>query len=825
MSTEELVKAAKEYTVKGWVVHPLSKPDDKGNSPGKKPLLGNWQELTHTPDDICSYIANKGCNIGLVCGKASGLTIIDLDSELFMDALFNGFESEFEIDTLKSRRTEGRGHIYFEYNPDLPASKHHDLGIEILSDGNNAVLPPSVHNSGDIYRWDTPDTPIIPMPKALEENLKKLFETEIELKGLIGKCRHCFRDILKRKPDMHGAEGREYMIAVCTDLKANGAKEGHIKMFARLMYAKDYNEFETLKEWEQIDPAKTWTCDTLKVKLPAYIDLSKCEKCEERRQKYKEFKEGKKTKEPKPITLPPIPQEAISSEPITVQDLLKIYKKYLYVEEDESITIPISEVISNFAPIEPDIMGIIGASGSSKTEVIRALGELENQYIYPVSSITGHTLVSGFEDNVDLAPSLRGRLLTIKDFTTLLAKKKDEVSEIFADLRELTDGHIGKDFGSGVKKHYTGIHTSILFGCTNAIEKYNSMFSLLGQRILFFRPRSDKKKAMYQAMKNAGKESAFRDELHKTTMQFINHILHTKKERLTDLSHISEEYGEIIGELVYFLAIVRTHIDRDFKGEMATLPEPEYPTRLAKTMCKLVDAHAVIHDREPTEDDLRIAYRLVLDNIPTDRLRILNTLLDGEARTTTEVQEAARVSNAFARRILEDLKALEVIECFHAGQGKPDVWQFSNEEYRKILTQIQDFSKHEKIKLSPDNEQVRGAIRLPCDTDTITKVLHKIKTNNKEEESQTKESGHLSELHPGLNRDAEPHREKHDGEKDPFLKEKIKRYITQSYNNGNRPSEEGWKLILSQVMADHNLTMATAVEYVKVVRSELGVGW
>ncbi|MFH0904704.1 MAG: phage/plasmid primase, P4 family, partial [Methanobacteriota archaeon] len=123
---------------------------------------------------------------------------------------------------------------------------------------------------------------------ALEANLKKLFQTETELKQIITKCRHCFRDVIKNKPDMHGVEGRECMLAVCTDLKAAGAQENHIKMFARLMYGAGYNEAETLREWRNIDPAKTWQCDTLKAKLPAYIDPGQCEKCDERRQNFKQ---------------------------------------------------------------------------------------------------------------------------------------------------------------------------------------------------------------------------------------------------------------------------------------------------------------------------------------------------------------------------------------------------------------------------------------------------------------------------------------------------------------------------------------------------------
>ncbi len=273
---------------KGWVFHPLSKPTDKGKSPGKRPLLNNWQQLTKTPENITDYI-NKGCNIGLVCGKASGITIIDLDHELFTNELLNGFD----IDTLKSSRTRGRGHIYFKYNPNLPASKHHDLGIEILNDGSNAVLPPSIHPSGDVYKWLNHNAPIIPMPAELEKRLLKLFQTETELKQVVAKCRHCFRDVIKRKPDMHGAEGREYMLAVCTDLKANGATEEHANMFSKLMYQKDYDEKLTLQEWNNIDSSKTWQCETLKAKLPAYVDLGQCEKCEARRKEKPDSTEGK----------------------------------------------------------------------------------------------------------------------------------------------------------------------------------------------------------------------------------------------------------------------------------------------------------------------------------------------------------------------------------------------------------------------------------------------------------------------------------------------------------------------------------------------------
>ena len=280
-SSEDMLKAVQKYAARGWVVHPLSRPDDKGNSPGKKPLITGWQNLTQTPEDIGVYI-KKGGNLGLVCGKVSNVTVLDLDNLFFLEQVFNGFD----LKTLRSKRTEGRGHIYFQYNPDLLASRHHDLGIEVLSDGNNAVIPPSVHAFGDVYKWSG-DEQIIKMPQALEDNLKTLFQTEAELKLLITKCRTCFRSVLKEKKNMHGGEGREYMLAVCTDLKAAGATDTHALMFARIVYGTGFNEDRTLQEWRKIDPAKTWTCAKLKEKVPAFLDFEQCDRCRIRREDFK----------------------------------------------------------------------------------------------------------------------------------------------------------------------------------------------------------------------------------------------------------------------------------------------------------------------------------------------------------------------------------------------------------------------------------------------------------------------------------------------------------------------------------------------------------
>jgi len=268
-----MIDSIKEYTEQGWVIHPLSSPKDAGSSPGKKPLLKGWQLLKKTPD-LGAF--PPGCNIGLVCGRVSDVMVIDYDEPLF---IYDCFRDTWKS-VLGSRRTSERGHYFFKYDPTLKSQKHHLLGIEVLSDGSNAVIPPSIHRSGDVYKWIGAATQAIEMPDDVKERLLSLFRTEAELKQTMSKCRTCFKKVLTNYPanvpDMHGNDGRLFMLAICTDLVALGAKEDHLRMFSRLVYIEKYDPVRTMDELKGIAPGKTWRCETLREKLPAYVNCSEC---------------------------------------------------------------------------------------------------------------------------------------------------------------------------------------------------------------------------------------------------------------------------------------------------------------------------------------------------------------------------------------------------------------------------------------------------------------------------------------------------------------------------------------------------------------------
>ncbi len=253
----DILMAVRGYTARGWVVHPLYRTTDKCKSPGKQPLIPEWQKLTKTPDDIETYI-KRGYNIGLVTGKASGIDGIDIDSEAFVDELFAGVE----VNTLISGHCKGRGHILFQHEEDMFSQKHHFVGIEYFGNnaegaGGNLVLPPSKHPTGEVYEWKDANAPLMRMPDGLKFNLLSLFRREDELHGYFKKCRPCFTTGNRKydksdprskglweRPDtipIHDKSGRDAILAVVGELKACGCPDDLLLMCCKRLFGKDYN--------------------------------------------------------------------------------------------------------------------------------------------------------------------------------------------------------------------------------------------------------------------------------------------------------------------------------------------------------------------------------------------------------------------------------------------------------------------------------------------------------------------------------------------------------------------------------------------------------
>jgi hypothetical protein len=142
-------KAAERYLKLGWSPVPIPR--------GKKgPQLVGWQRLRLTPADIPKHFTN-GQNIGIITGEASGgLVTVDLDCPEAV-ALAGRF---LEPTLTSGRESVPDGHWWYvapglehrEFEG-IPKTASEGAILELRSTDHQTVVEPSIHPSGERYRW------------------------------------------------------------------------------------------------------------------------------------------------------------------------------------------------------------------------------------------------------------------------------------------------------------------------------------------------------------------------------------------------------------------------------------------------------------------------------------------------------------------------------------------------------------------------------------------------------------------------------------------------------------------------------------------------
>ena len=162
-----LLDAAREYAARGWPVLPLVPS-------GKKPLTEHGHlDATTDPDQIAAWWAqHPRANVGIVTGARSGILVLDVDSS---DGDLALIELGAAVPTLTSVTAKGK-HVYFVHAPGIGCCVALRPGLDVRGNGGYVVAPPSVHESGFVYRWDDEHfmgsgTHPAPLPESLHQIL------------------------------------------------------------------------------------------------------------------------------------------------------------------------------------------------------------------------------------------------------------------------------------------------------------------------------------------------------------------------------------------------------------------------------------------------------------------------------------------------------------------------------------------------------------------------------------------------------------------------------------------------------------------------------
>lgn len=121
----------------------------------KAPVLKNWPQLRLEFSELEEAFGEND-NIGIILGTASeGLVDIDIDAS---EALVAAREFLPPTERSHGRQSKKKSHLWYEVQPSPTPAKFCDIDgtsiVEVRSDGQQTLIPPSIHPSGERFRWE-----------------------------------------------------------------------------------------------------------------------------------------------------------------------------------------------------------------------------------------------------------------------------------------------------------------------------------------------------------------------------------------------------------------------------------------------------------------------------------------------------------------------------------------------------------------------------------------------------------------------------------------------------------------------------------------------
>jgi hypothetical protein len=349
------------------------------------------------------------------------------------------------------------------------------------------------------------------------------------------------------------------------------------------------------------------------------------------------------------------------------------------------VEIVLGTVAANRLPGDPVWTWLVGPPSSGKSETLASISRLPE--VHRVSVFTEAGLLSGSPGDKGSGGLLfeigeRG-LLVFNDLSVLLGEHGTTRPRIFGLMRELFDGELTRQVGTegGQRLRWQG-KVGLLGAVTEAVDVLD--IGLMGERIAYYRlPPIDvveERQTGLFALENVGRQQEMRATIAETVEHFFADLVLPNEialpavagqDRLVDLATIGTR--------------CRSPVVRDsYRREIDLVPQPERVPRLLGQLAQL-RAGLLAIGVQPDEA-WRILGKVALDGMTGGRRRVLDTLT-GRApdRATSTVAGFARLPETTARRHLQDLTAIGVVEhtgdfpeCWRLSEWAADLWQRLN---------------------------------------------------------------------------------------------------------------------------------------------------
>lgn len=368
-----------------------------------------------------------------------------------------------------------------------------------------------------------------------------------------------------------------------------------------------------------------------------------------------------------------------------LSEVKKVITKWLYLEDSSMIDVMLATYLANYLGTDPTWMLFVAPPSHAKTEALMALNGHPKARL--ISLLTPSTLVSGMrtrkgQPEPSLLLKLDGKIVILKDFTSVLSMRSEAQQEILGQLREVYDGQYSKEFGTGKRIDWCG-HVGLIGAVTPVYDKHYSVIGALGDRFLLYRTHATNGRLTgKRAQQIVGREDEMRSDMKEAVHAFLAQF-----DELPDLQfEQNEEIGDLIVDLAGFVALCRLPVERDrYTKTVLYLPLPEGTPRLVKQLMQLGMGLCLVHGKPRMAfEEYDILRKVGRDLIPSQRLRIIQHLWEAGALTTVwrqtkEIAESVNLPTSTVKVCLEDLMVVGALDrnVEKGGETAPYNWRLS----------------------------------------------------------------------------------------------------------------------------------------------------
>ncbi|MDG0867415.1 MarR family transcriptional regulator [Candidatus Lucifugimonas marina] len=346
--------------------------------------------------------------------------------------------------------------------------------------------------------------------------------------------------------------------------------------------------------------------------------------------------------------------------------------------DHEAFDLAAACVLANGREGDATAVVLVAPPSTSKTEMVNAFSGVK--WTYEQTSMTAQTFVSGWKSGSSTDPSLLARLekkgktcLLNKEFTTVMEMRQSERDTVLAHIREVMDGSLSKDFGTGKTVSWSG-KLGLLAAITPAIEIRWGAHTSLGARWVWVRIETpsdaeSRVEIAIAAIESDDSAKVLRRELKDATTKWL------ESSRSVPSPGMSEKSKLYLAKLADRTAKGRTEIPKDKDGHPSGVkPEPEGTGRLARSFHRLAESLAILRGHaEINAEDLRAVTRAALDTAPVPRAKVYKAIAQ-RPLTIEEIVQKTSMSKSAVNRTLKDLEQVDlaVSEPVSTGQrGRP----------------------------------------------------------------------------------------------------------------------------------------------------------